>query len=331
MAIALESINPQLDPRLKKPHTEALLSLGYNTIEPSQESGIVLITPKLGYSVDLDIEPRPDEFNNSIPQEGITAFASILGIDSQDLLTPYPFNHTNRVIVVEGPGDVVFVADEGRTVPYDRNAENPYFDGIIVPKNEFTKDMVLSFTGADCVPIVGHAMSRSGQEFIFGMHAGRKGSLTGVIENTIQKLRELDIDFSTIQAVVGAGAQAIEIPVETLEKEVAQNPSDITKTLIGKTAMEMLDSSVVSVYSNINEHRHGNTQNATKALFDNQLDAALRLRICLGDNGTLFCVDANTITDDNFKSYRRQTMALQTGDKALADLKAGRNMTFVRF
>ena len=56
---------------------------------------------------------------------------------------------------------------------------------------------------ADCGPILFHGVSASGKKIIGAAHAGWKGAVNGILENTIEKMVEEGAELSSIVAMIG--------------------------------------------------------------------------------------------------------------------------------
>ena len=92
-------------------------------------------------------------------------------------------HHTNRVIFFDSKVDI-------------NELDNLKADAFITDR----KDTGIGIVSADCAPVLAYE-SESG--FIAGIHAGWKGALTGICENTILKLKETGIDIKKLAVAIG--------------------------------------------------------------------------------------------------------------------------------
>lgn len=105
--------------------------------------------------------------------------ANMLGIEPEQLATPHQV-HSPDVIAVSAP----FAG------------ERPRVDGIVTA----TPNLAIGVLTADCGPVL-FADSEAG--IISAAHAGWKGALTGVLENTIAEMEKLGAKRDNIVAVLG--------------------------------------------------------------------------------------------------------------------------------
>jgi YfiH family protein len=113
-------------------------------------------------------------FNN--PEDRIE-FAKIINLNSKKIVKPKQI-HSNKVNIVDVPGEILNL------------------DGIIT--NLF--DLVLSVQVADCIPIFIYDKSNN----IIGLvHAGWRGVHKGIIENSIDKLNQLDSELMDVIILLG--------------------------------------------------------------------------------------------------------------------------------
>lgn len=271
-----------------------------------------------GQTAEINVQPIP-LFEENEPQPGITEFASELGIEQNQLVMPRLDKHTNKVLLVNGLDDLLYEQSEGRSVGFDSKENDTYFDSLIIQESEHTKEIVLAITGADCPSVVGKAVLDTGNRVIFGIHAGRKGCLSGIIEKTADKLNIMGVLPGTIQLAVGPGGQALELPLKTIKQEAELNEFSETKDLWAL--------STITKYSMLSNKQE-------VVVYDNQADVIRRTILSFGDllspNG-LSIIDANTVTTDGLKSYRAMTIASKIEDESLKNQKIGRNALFTRF
>lgn len=270
-----------------------------------------------GQTFDMDVEPRSDDGDN--PQAGIIAFADTLGIRQNQLIMPYLAKHTTNVLVVSDDEQLRYFPSEGRKTGYNADSDSIEYDALIIKKNQQTKQYVLAITGADCPSVIGSAQLDDGSEIIFGIHAGRKGCLGGIIENTAAELRKLGVKSGTMSILVSAGGQTLELPLSMIEAEAQQN--NHTETA------DIWQQSVVTTYSRLDSRQEN-------VIYDNQADAIRRTQLAFNDllaEDAFAIVDANTLTERGLKSYRGLTIAKKAGDILTAEDKIGRNAIYTRF
>ncbi len=273
---------------------------------------------RFGQTAYIDVQPIAST-DQELPQPGIIQFAKDLGIRQDQLVMPKLDRHTNKVLLVNSQKELKLERLEGRSVGFNLEENNTFIDSLIIQETEQTKDIVLAITGADCPSVVGRALLDTGDRVIFGIHAGRKGCLGGIVENTAEKLKVIGVLPGTVQLAVGPGGQALELPLETIEQEAALNLSSLTQDLWHK-------SSVIS-YST-------RTDRKTMVIYDNQADVIRRTTISFNNllaSDGLSIIDANTVTSDRLKSYRAMTIAANSNNEVLKRSKIGRNALFTRF
>ena len=86
------------------------------------------------------------------------------------------------------------------------------------------KDTGIGIVTADCAPILAYE-SESG--FIAGIHAGWKGALAGICENTILKLKETGIDIKKLAVAIGPciSLENYEVKEDMVKKFLKQDSS----------------------------------------------------------------------------------------------------------
>lgn len=124
-------------------------------------------------------------------QRNRTLMAEALGVSEPQLLVPYQIHSA----------DVVIASDVWQ--------ERPRVDGVVTN----VPGLAIGVTGADCGMIL---FADSQARVIGACHAGWKGALTGVLENTLSKMEELGAKRSAISAVLGPtiGAKSYEVGPE---------------------------------------------------------------------------------------------------------------------
>jgi copper oxidase (laccase) domain-containing protein len=233
------------------------------------------------------------------------AVAEELGKDISDIILINAKNHTNETVVVDSiDGLDPYTEDHTEhqavksarkvlhwTVPLQPPENNPSlgskiatYDGIILVGKHLADKLIL-ITGADCTPVGIRGMLKSGEPFVAGIHAGRKGTLTGVIENAVRRLHFLGVDPRTTEVFIGPAAQEIELPLELIEQEAGQ------------------DTSWRNFVSESYESQ------GTKVVYNNQLDTTRRVQEQLGlDPSQIHVVDVDTVADPRTHSFRRDKL-----------------------
>lgn len=104
------------------------------------------------------------------------------------------------------------------TQPFDEN--RPQVDAMVTA----TDGIVLGVLSADCGPIL---FADPVHRVIGAAHAGWKGALTGVLENTIEAMIKLGAERTDIVATLGPSisAKAYEVGPEFVERFLAHDPS----------------------------------------------------------------------------------------------------------
>ncbi len=86
----------------------------------------------------------------------------------------------------------------------------------------------LGILTADCAPVLFHGRKKGGSPVIGAAHAGWKGALAGVMENTINALEDLGAEKHSIHACVGPciGPQSYEVSAEFKPPFMKQDPQN---------------------------------------------------------------------------------------------------------
>ncbi len=105
-------------------------------------------------------------------------FAKILKLDYQKIVIPKQI-HSSNVIICAKAGNIIDT------------------DGIITDN----KNLVLSIQVADCIPIY---LYDTQKQIIGLIHAGWRGVNLGIIENSIDKMRELNSESIDIKVLLGS-------------------------------------------------------------------------------------------------------------------------------
>lgn len=104
-------------------------------------------------------------------------FAKILKLDHKNIVVPKQV-HSNNVIIGTKAGNIIDT------------------DGIITNN----KDLILSIQVADCIPI--YLFDKQNHN-IGLVHAGWRGVTAGIIENSIERMKELDSISTNIKVLLG--------------------------------------------------------------------------------------------------------------------------------
>lgn len=100
-------------------------------------------------------------------------------------------------------------------------AERPKADGIVTR----TPGVTLSVLTADCQPVL---FADPKNHVIGAAHAGWRGTLAGILENTVDAMVNLGAERSNIRAVIGPciSQDAYEVGQEFYDEVVGQDPDD---------------------------------------------------------------------------------------------------------
>ncbi len=177
-------------------------------------------------------------------------------LDAQKLLTLYQI-HSNIVIVV------------------DEHTQRVEADAMVTNH----PDIALGILTADCVPVLFYDPTAN---IIGAAHAGWKGAMSGILENTIRAMIELGADASTIAAAIGPAIsqESYEVGEEFYQRFVQHDPQN----------------RIFFVPSENTDHYQFNLTGYVHA----------RLKAC--DIGAVEHVAYDTLSnEDMFYSYRRAT------------------------
>lgn len=139
------------------------------------------------------------------------------------------------------PGTTRFVSQIHSNKVVDASADGWAADAALVEA-----DALVSVTGreplgilvADCLPVA--FTTDYGPSAI--AHAGRVGLLGGILENTVERLREVDgADRGRIHAVIGPSicGQCYEVPAEMQEHATKRYPEIASETSWGTPALDL--------------------------------------------------------------------------------------------
>ena len=124
---------------------------------------------------------------------------------------------TNKIILMnQTHSNKVILIDKSNIKQKEFNA-----DAIITKLN----DVVLGVLTADCVPII---LYDEENEIIGCIHAGWRGCITGIIENTMDKLRSINKN-NNVLACVGPciGNQSYEVDIDFYENFINQSKKNV--------------------------------------------------------------------------------------------------------
>ena len=182
-----------------KPITHTLLehdSLrhGFFTREGGMSSGLY---GSLNVGIGSGDDPKKVQQNREIVAEHF-------GTDTDHLMTCFQV-HSREVVTVDTPG-----------------APRAEADGMVTN----TPGLVLGILTADCAPVL-FADTEAG--VIGAAHAGWKGALRGVLDNTIDAMEKLGAVRTRIHAVVGPciGPESYEVGQDFIEEFIRQDSSHI--------------------------------------------------------------------------------------------------------
>ena len=144
----------------------------------SREGGV-----SSGIYASLNTGPGSDDAPEDV-SENRARCARALGADAGKLLTLYQV-HSAKVVTVDTPW------------PHDdKNAHAPEADGFVTK----TPGITLGILTADCMPFL---FADANACVIGAAHAGWRGALGGVLENTIEKMVSLGAKPENIKAALG--------------------------------------------------------------------------------------------------------------------------------
>jgi YfiH family protein len=131
-----------------------------------------------------------------------TICAEALGVAAQSLLTVQQ-EHTADVVTVKGPWTI---------------ERAPVADGLVTNM----PNIALAVLAADCTPVL---FVDPGARIIGAAHAGWKGAITGVIENTIEVMTDLGAARDNIRVAIGPciGAASYEVGPEFRDRFITKN------------------------------------------------------------------------------------------------------------
>jgi YfiH family protein len=129
--------------------------------------------------------------------ENRARMAGVLGISAHNLMVPYQI-HSAEALAID--------------IPWGED-KRPHCDGLATA----TRGIGLGVTGADCGMIL---FADAGAQVIGACHAGWKGALTGILEETIVAMEKLGASRPAIHAVLGPaiGPKSYEVGAEFVDR-----------------------------------------------------------------------------------------------------------------
>lgn len=156
----------------------------------------------------LNVGLGSDDDHDSII-ENRKRVADHLGVAANHLLSPYQV-HSSDALVVEAPWSTTN-GDETR----------PKLDALVTNKS----DLAIGVLSADCGPVL---FCDRENRVIGAAHAGWKGAVTGVLEDTIEKMEKLGAKRDAISAALGPtiSAKHYEVGPEFVDRLLALSPDN---------------------------------------------------------------------------------------------------------
>ncbi|MBI1301784.1 MAG: peptidoglycan editing factor PgeF [Alphaproteobacteria bacterium] len=154
----------------------------------------------------------------------------------------------------------------------------PQADAMVTDQKGFG----LGILTADCGPVLFYGEKQNGDPVVGAAHAGWKGALFGVLENTVSKMIDLGADANTIQVCVGPCIGKASYEVSANFSDPFLNHSEESDRFFSAAAKEGC------------------------AMFDLAGYCAWRLSLAGVKNITLMDKDTYVL-EDQFYSYRRMT------------------------
>lgn len=105
-----------------------------------------------------------------------------LGIEEKKIVTLYQI-HSNKCVIAQP----------------DWDETGPQADALVTDRD----DIALGILTADCVPVLFYGEKEDGACVVGAAHAGWKGALSGVLEATLEKMRELGALESSLRCAIG--------------------------------------------------------------------------------------------------------------------------------
>ncbi len=112
--------------------------------------------------------------------------AASMGLAENRLVGLYQ-THSTEIISIKQPSDIPLLIEK-----------RPHADGIV----STCTDVGLAILTADCLPVL---FAEPSSKIIGACHAGWRGAVNGIIENTIDAMQNLGASLSNIMMVIGPG------------------------------------------------------------------------------------------------------------------------------
>lgn len=242
--------------------------------------------------------------SNSIGRQKIADFLSIL---LKDLVCFTASNHTNGVVLVDdakylhSPSQAVDILtgelhEAGWSEPLSPNEDQPdglnaargTYDGLMLIGRENFGDKYILVPGADCTSLGVRGQLLNGEEFIAAVHAGRKGTMTGIVESLASILKYSGVIKESLEVFVGPATQGIEVPLSLLEEESAQSPGG-----------------QYNCFKNVAISEPYISDGQVKVKYNNQFDVIRRVVEQIGVNKSqVNIIDSHTESNKRLHSYR---------------------------
>lgn len=132
--------------------------------------------------------------------------ASEMGVAPDRFVTPYQIHSAN-----------VIVAEE----PWRPGSEAPRADAVVTKRER----LAVGVSTADCAPVL---FADAEARVVAAAHAGWRGALAGVIENTIKAMERLGAERGNIAAAIGPtiSQSAYEVGTEFMDRFLAADPGN---------------------------------------------------------------------------------------------------------
>ena len=170
----------------------------------------------------------------SLVRERRRALAEALGRD----VVWMDQTHSTRVEFLRMCGGVPWSVERGDALEQPAAGEwGPVdADGIIVDARDWQGAPALAVQTADCLPVV---FSAASGQIVAAVHAGRRGLLGGILEETARRIRSLDA--SPIDALIGPAicGRCYEVPADMADESEVLMPGIRSVTSWGTPALDL--------------------------------------------------------------------------------------------
>ena len=202
------------------------------------------------------------EDDKDVVQENLRRVGMAYGVEPDHILTLYQI-HSN-----------ICLSETGPRMPEER----PEADAHVTDR----PGLVLGILTADCAPVLFSGEKADGTPVIGAAHAGWKGAIGGVLENTVSEMQKLGSVRESIKACVGPC--------------IAQASYEVDKNYVARFLEE----------DGENERFFKESQNEERAMFD--LPGYCAVRLFGAGVGSVTLMDTDTYArEEDFFSYRRKT------------------------